>query len=63
MIKEINQADYANHCTVIAFDGSVFDTEHPNQPFYTALAQARMNEDKKIASTAELLYPKFQKLC
>jgi glycerophosphoryl diester phosphodiesterase len=27
------------------------------------LAQARMNEDKKIASTAELLYPKFQKLC
>jgi glycerophosphoryl diester phosphodiesterase len=63
MINEINEVNYASHCTIIAFDGSVYDDSKPDQPFWHALESAISNPTKNIANTASQLFPKFQKLC
>ncbi|MDR1991165.1 MAG: hypothetical protein LBP70_00300 [Mycoplasmataceae bacterium] len=63
MINEINEVDWANHCTVIAFDGSVFDTAKPDQPYWHELKNACENPAPDISKTANILFNKFEKLC
>jgi hypothetical protein len=65
LIKEINEIDYVNKCTIIAFDGGVFDTSMvtgKEQPFYNELNNAVTNADQHIAETASKLIKKFQKI-
>ncbi|MDR2369759.1 MAG: hypothetical protein LBD63_03985 [Mycoplasmataceae bacterium] len=59
MLHEINQVNYANHCTVIAFDGSVYDTANPDQPFWNALKSATNNSSSEIAATAKIIFNKY----
>jgi glycerophosphoryl diester phosphodiesterase len=65
LVNEVNTVGWSNHCTIIAFDGSVYDSASDplSLPFYNALktlSTSSLNES--IKETSQKLLPKFQKL-
>jgi glycerophosphoryl diester phosphodiesterase len=66
LINEVNESGWSDHCTIIAFDGSVYAPPPFDPlalPFYNALKTlSTSSTDDNIKETALKLLPKFQKL-